>query len=266
MPAIGRYHLDWGSADQPPLTPSVAALADTVAPGSLIALRLPAVLATTGAVVLAGLIARELGCDRRAQVFTAAAQATGLWATLAGHWLTPYSLEPVQWMLLVWLLIRWQRVRDDRLLLVLGVVIGIAAMTTFQVMLLCLVLLVAIAVCGPRDLLRRPLLWAGAALAVLIGAPTLIWQHLHGWPQLRMTPVVAGEAEALYGGRAGIAVQLLVFAGLAGLALGAYGLVRLLLSDELRAYRYLGMTFVALYVVFVATAGRPYYLAGLYAP
>jgi 4-amino-4-deoxy-L-arabinose transferase-like glycosyltransferase len=128
----------------------------------LTALRLPAVLATAGAVVVAGLIARELGCDRRAQVFTAAAQATGLWSTLAGHWLTPYSLEPVQWMLLVWLLIRWQRVRDDRLLLVLGVVIGIAAMTKFQVMLLCLVLLVAIAVCGPRDLLGRPALGGGA--------------------------------------------------------------------------------------------------------
>ena len=81
-----------------------------------------------------------------------------------------------------------------------------------------------------------------------------------------MTPVVAGEAEALYGGRPGIAVQLLVFAGLAGLVLGSYGLFRLLRADEMRPYRYLGMTFVVLYVVFVATAGRPYYLAGLYAP
>jgi hypothetical protein len=266
MLAIGRYHLDWGSADQPPLAPGLAALADAIAPGSLIALGLPAVLATAAAVVVAGLIARELGCDRRAQVFTAAAQATGLWFTLAGHWLTPYTLEPLQWMMLVWLLIRWQRVRDDRLLLVLGVVIGIAAMTKFQVMLLCLVLLVAVAICGPRDLLRRPLFWTGAVLAALIAAPTLIWQHLHGWPQLRMTSVVAGEAEALYGGRPGIAVQLLVFAGLAGLVLGLYGLFRLLLADEMRPYRYLGMTFVVLYVVFVATAGRPYYLAGLYAP
>jgi hypothetical protein len=266
MLAIGRYHLDWGSADQPPLAPAVAALADAIAPGSLIALRLPAVLVTAGAVVVAGLIARELGCDRRAQVFTAAAQATGLWFTLVGHWLTPYTLEPLQWMLLVWLLIRWQRVRDDRLLLVLGVVIGIAAMTKFQVMLLCLVLLVAVAICGPRDLLRRPLFWAGAVIAALIAAPTLIWQQLHGWPQQRMTPVVAGEAEALYGGRPGIAVQLLVFAGLAGLVLGAYGLFRLFRADEMRPYRYLGMTFVVLYVVFVATAGRPYYLAGLYAP
>jgi hypothetical protein len=104
-------------------------------------------LVTAGAVVVAGLIARELGCDGRAQVFTAAAQATGLWTTLAGHWLTPYALEPMQWMLLVWLLIRWQRVGDDRLLLVLGVVIGIAGMAKFQVMLLCLVLLVAVAIC-----------------------------------------------------------------------------------------------------------------------
>ena len=68
MLAIGRHHLDWGSADQPPLAPAVAAFADALAPGSLIALRLPAVLATAGAVVVAGLIARELGCDRRAQV------------------------------------------------------------------------------------------------------------------------------------------------------------------------------------------------------
>jgi hypothetical protein len=37
MLAIGRYHLDWGSADQPPLAPALAALTDAVAPGSLIA-------------------------------------------------------------------------------------------------------------------------------------------------------------------------------------------------------------------------------------
>jgi len=37
-------------------------------------------------------------------------------------------------------------------------------------------------------------------------------------------------------------------------------------SAALRDYRFIGGAFVALYVVFVATAGRPYYLAGLYAP
>jgi hypothetical protein len=48
MLAIGRYHLDWGSADQPPLAPTLAALSDAIAPGSMVALRTPAMLATAG--------------------------------------------------------------------------------------------------------------------------------------------------------------------------------------------------------------------------
>ena len=83
-------------------------------------------------------------------------------------------------------------------------------------------LLVAVAAVGPRDLLRRPLLWAGAAVALLLTAPTLVWQYANGWPQLRMASIVAGEAEALYGGRPGIAVQLLVYAGVAGMVLAYF--------------------------------------------
>ncbi len=266
MLAIGRHHLDWGSADQPPLTPALAAVMDTIAPGSFVALRAPAVLATAGAVVVAGLIARESGCDRRAQGFTAAAQATGAWATFTGPWSTPYTLEPVQWLLVIWLLVRWVRLRDDRLLLVLGVVAGVAALTKFQVLLLCVVLVAAVAAVGPRELLRRPLLWVGAGIAAALAAPTLLWQYTNGWPQLRMAPVVAGEADALYGGRPGIAVQLILFAGVAGVALVLYGLWRLLRDEDLRDYRFIAITFLVLYVMFVATQGRPYYLAGLYAP
>jgi uncharacterized membrane protein len=200
MLAIGRYHLDWGSADQPPLAPTLAALTDAVAPDSLIMLRIPAVLATAGGVVVAGLIARELGCDRRAQGFTAAAQATGVWTTLFGHWLTPYALEPVQWLLVVWLLVRWVRRRDDRLLLALGVVVGIAALTKFQVLLLCVVLVVTVAVvaranccadgrCGlapvspPCSLRRR---WCGNSCTA---GRNCGWRR---WSQAKPKPSTAG--------------------------------------------------------------------------
>lgn len=266
MLAIGRNHLDWGSADQPPLTPAVAALMDWLAPGSQLLLALPAAVATGCAVLVAGLIAREFGCDRRAQVFTAAVQAACPWTTFAGHWLTPYTLEPVQWLVLVWLLVRWIRLRDDRLLIGAGVVVGIAAQTKFQVLLLCVVLLATVAVLGPRELLRRPLLWGGVVIAALLAAPTLVWQFAHGWPQLKMARVVAGEADALSGGRPGIAVMLIGYAGVAGVALVTYGLWRSFRDDELREYRFIGATFVVLYVLFVVTAGRPYYLIGLYAP
>jgi len=264
MLAIGRHHLDWGSADQPPVTPLLAALMDAIAPGSIVALRLPAVLATAAAVVVAALVARELGGDRRAQTLTAGAQATALWTTMAGHWLTPYTLEPVQWLVLGWLVVRWIRLRDDRLLLALGAAAGIAAQTKFQVLLLAAVLLAAVLACGPRELLRRPLLWAGAGIGVLIALPTVVWQAVNGWPQLQMSAVVAAEADALYGGRTGVAITLIVSAGLAGTALLLYGLWVLLRSEEMRPYRFLAVTFLVLYAVFVVAPGRPYYLGGLY--
>lgn len=265
MLAIGRSHLDWGSADQPPITPALAALSDLIFPGSILALRIPAILATAGAVVVAALIAREIGCDTRAQTLVAAAQATCAWMALGGHWLTPYTLEPVQWLLVVWVLVRWLRTRDDRLLLAVGSLAGIAAMTKFQVLLLCAVLLLSALAVGPRELLRRPMLWAGVALGAAISAPTLWWQSRHDWPQLQMAQVVAEEAGPLYGGRLGIAVQLIFYAGVLLTALLVYGLIRLIRDESLYGYRFLGLSFVVLYVVFVATGGRPYYLCGLYA-
>ena len=266
MVAIGRSHLAWGSADQPPLVPALAGALDRLTPGSLVLLRIPAVLATAAAVLLAALIAREFCGDRRAQLLTAGAQATARWAKLVGHWLTPYTLEPVQWLTLIWLLVRWVRVRRDRLLLLVGVVAGVAAETKFQVLLLCAVLLAAAAIFGPRELLHRPLLWAGAGIAVLLAAPTLLWQAHNGWPQLRMGSVVASEAAALYGGRPGVTLSLITVGGVAGTALSLYGLWRLLRAPEQRPYRFLGVAAIVLFVFFVVTVGRPYYLDGIYAP
>jgi hypothetical protein len=177
------------------------------------------------------------------------------------HWLTPYSLEPVQWLLLCWLLVRWLRLRDDRLLLVVGAVAGVAAETKFQVLLLGAVLLLAVAVFGPRELLPAPPLWAGIGTGALLALPTLIWQASNGWPQLRMSEVVVAEAEFLYGGRPGVAIGLVIMAGVAGTVLASYGLALLLRSPD---YRFLAVTALVLFVVFVAAPGRPYYLGGLY--
>lgn len=72
-----RRHLAWGYVDQPPLTPFLARIADTLASGNLMVLRfLPAVAA--GATVAVGAVTvREMGGSRRSQIAGAGTLAAG---------------------------------------------------------------------------------------------------------------------------------------------------------------------------------------------
>ncbi|WP_060573042.1 glycosyltransferase family 39 protein [Pseudonocardia sp. EC080619-01] len=265
MLAIGRHHLAWGSVDQPPLTPLLARLADTVAPGSQVVLAVPAVVATAGTVLLTALLARELGGDRRAQTLAALGPGTGVAAAQFGHWLTPYTLEPALWTVIFWLLLRWVRTRDPRLLLALGPVAGIAAMTRFQVMALGVaVVVVAVVPAGPRALLRTPAFWAGAVIALLVAAPTLVWQAANGWPQLAMAGAVSDENTLIYGGPLVVALHGLAVVGPVTLGLAACGLAGLWRDPRWRDHRFVGVAFVLLAVAVVVSSGRHYYLLPAY--
>jgi len=112
---VAGRHVDWGYADQGPLVPLLARAMDTAFPGSLVGERLPTTVLTAVGVVVAALIARELGGRHRAQVLTAGLYAMG---TLpSGHQLTTAAVDVFVWTVTTWLLVRWVRLRDDRLLL-----------------------------------------------------------------------------------------------------------------------------------------------------
>ena len=81
-------HPAWGYPDQPLLAPLLARAMDLLAPGSLLVLRAPAILACGVTVVTTGLLARELGGGRRAQALAAACWAVGAVCLVTGHFLT----------------------------------------------------------------------------------------------------------------------------------------------------------------------------------
>ncbi|AIR96247.1 glycosyltransferase family 39 protein [Streptomyces glaucescens] len=264
---IAGRHLDWGYADQPPGVPVLALLADTLAPGSLRALRLPAIAATAAGIVLAALLAREMGADRRAQWLTAAAYALAFGAL--GRLLSTMVFDLTLWTLLSWLLARWVRSRRegvprDRLLLAAGAVVGVAFQVKFQIAVYCAALLTAVLLCGPRSLLTRPSLWAGAALAALSAVPTLLWQHRHGWPQWEMGGAIAAEVSRIDGTAENLALMVLGLGPVLGLVLGAYGLARLLAGREPSDCRFLAVAALLVTGFVVLTGGRAYYVYGVF--
>jgi hypothetical protein len=254
------HHLSWGYADQPPLVPLIALLMDTIAPGSVMVLRTPATLAIVAGVVLTALLAREFGGGRKAQLIAAGAFALAIQLLGTGHLLATSTFDPVLWTAVTWLVVRWVRTRHDRLLLAAGLVTAVAVQVKFLIPVFWVVALLAALVVGPRELLRRPMLWLGGAIAVLSTVPTLVWQASNGWPQLGMSAAVA--AESTYTGGVLLFLPLSLFlAGVIGAVLAVHGTVRLL-RDPM--FRFLGITVLGVTAIFMATGGRVYYVIGMF--
>ncbi|MEU6085083.1 glycosyltransferase family 39 protein [Streptomyces sp. NPDC047108] len=262
---VAGRHPAWGYADQPPLLPLLAHAIDTASHGSLVWLRAPAAAATALGVLTAALIARELGGRRPAQLATAGAYAVSPVMLQMGHLLITATLDIFLTTFTTWLLVRWVRTRRDRLLVLIGLTAAVSLQIKFLGAAFWAVLLVAVVLAGPRDLLRRPLLWASAVGALLTAVPGLLWQARNDWPQLAMTKVISQEVAAEEGGQARFLPTVLTTAGLVGAVLLCYGLWRLLSAREVRPYRFIGLTFAGLCAVYLVVHGRPYYVAGLFA-
>src|SRR5829696_9874842 len=91
------HHPQWGYPDQPPLTPLVAGLADSVAPGSLLVLRLLSALAVGVVVLVTADLARALGGGRGAELLAAVATATGAGVLAVGHMLSTATTDLLVW-------------------------------------------------------------------------------------------------------------------------------------------------------------------------
>jgi 4-amino-4-deoxy-L-arabinose transferase-like glycosyltransferase len=256
-------HLAWGYADQGPFTPLVARAMSELAPDSLTLLRLPSALAAGATVLLAGLLARELGGRRRAEWIAAACAAVAVVVLFTGHLLSTSTFDLLVWTALTWLVVRAVRTGEDRLWLIAGVVLGAGLLNKPLPAFLALGMLVGVAIAGPRRLLRNPYVWSGAAIALALWSPWIIWQADHGWPQVDVSrEIAAGGSTSSEPWWAIVPFQvLLVSPFLAPIWIA--GLVRLFRDPAMHDVRFLAWAWVVLASVFMATGGKPYYLAGL---
>jgi hypothetical protein len=257
-------HLSWGFADQGPLTPFLAKVMDGIAPGSLTLLRTPSALMMGGTVVLTGALAAEFGGRRRAQLIAAACMAVASILLIVGHLLSTTTFDLLAWTAVTWLIARALRTGDGWLWPLAGLAAGLGFLNKPLIAFLLLALGVGLLLTGPRATLRSRWLWSGAAIAVLLWAPWLLWQARHGWPQLDVSSAVASGGSTSSQPRwAFLPFQLLLVSPLLA-PIWIAGLVALLRRPGLRRFRLFGVAWLFLAAVFLLAGGKPYYLAGLF--
>jgi 4-amino-4-deoxy-L-arabinose transferase-like glycosyltransferase len=263
--ACGR-RLAWGFVDQPPMTPALARLSDGLFPGSLVGLRIWSAMTASALVVLAGLTARELGAGRRGQIGAAVAAACTPGILVAGHLLSTATFDLLAWALATFLVIRLVRRTDPRLWLLVGAVVGVGLENKWSIVFLVAGLVIGLVATPERRLLVSPWFVAGVAIAFAFWLPNLVWQTDHGWPQVDMIRTIQGDSAGLGGTIAWFPLQL-VITGFVPAAVWIAGLVRVLRDDDARPFRFLGIAYVVLALVFAVSAGdKSYYAAGLYVP
>jgi 4-amino-4-deoxy-L-arabinose transferase-like glycosyltransferase len=257
-------HLAWGYPDQPPLVPLIARLMTDLAPGSLVLLRLPSAIAGGSLVLLTGLLTRELGGRRTAQLLAAALIAVAPVVIGASHLLSTTTFDLPAWALLGLLLLRILRTGNSRLWLAAGVVAGVALLDTDLVAFLIVAAVAGLAVAGPRATFRSGWFYAGGAIALALWSPYLVWQGSHGWPELSVAHSIAAGNSGSSAPWWLIVPEQLVLVPVYFAPVWITGLIRLLRDPVLRWCRALGVAWPVLAVAFMLTGGKPYYLAGMF--
>ncbi len=256
-------HLAWSYVDQPPLSVAVVWLSRHLFGDSLCGLRLLPSVAFAVTVVLTGLVTRELGGRRFAQVFAALLLAISPFL-IAAHLAGPTIYDLVGWALTIWLVLRILRTGDQRLWLLAGLVVGVSLLDKNTILFLVIGLAVGLLVARQWRVLASPWVLAAALIAVAIWTPNLIWQAQHGWPTVEMS----GSLRRGHSGAGKTAFFVLVqlfLPGIWALPVWTAGLWALWRETRWRAYRAFAVCYAVLFVlVGVLIGDRPYYIGPTY--
>lgn len=253
-------HLAWGYVAYPPVTPFFGRLSLTLFGNSLVGFRFFAFVVEAIAVVLTGLMARELGGRRGAQ-FVAAAAAIPF--CLAGGALMQYvSFDYLLWVLAAYFVIRLSKTEDPRWWVAIGTTIGLGMMTKYTMGFFVIGIVVGVVATDARRYFASKWLWIGVALSILVFLPNLIWQAQNHFVSLdflshiHARDVRIGRTSGFLPGQ--LKMTLLAF------PLAVAGLYFYLLAPAGRRFRMLGWMYIVPLALFVVAKGRAYYLAAAY--
>jgi hypothetical protein len=254
-------HLDWGFVPYPPLTAALEHLGLKMFGLSLVGLRLFSVLAQAVVILVSGLMARDLGGGRLAQIFTAIAVGLSP-APMANATMFQYSsFDMLWWVLIAWSAIRLLRDDDPRWWVAIGLFAGLGLQTKYSIAFELMGVLVGTLITDARRYLTSRWFWAGGGIALLLFAPNLIWLARHDFISYHFLQGI--HARDVDEGRADgfLRDQFLINANLSAAPVWLAGLFGYFRN---RRYRMLAWMYVVPLLLFLFARGRFYYVSAAY--
>jgi hypothetical protein len=254
-------HLRLFHMDFPPMIALWSEVVRAVAGTSLFAYRMVPAVAGSAVVILALLIARELGGGRLAVILTAIAIIFNPLFLRTANLFQPVVLDQLWWLLGFYALVRLENTDHPRWWLLLGAAGGLGLLSKFSILFFGLAVLIGLLLSRRRRAFLGPWPWIAAGLALLVGSPSIVGQialefpvlqQMEGLRQVQLARVTFGDyvmGQVLWG---------------PGFLLAAAGLIALLALPPLGRYRLLAWVTLAAFVLFVIAKGKSYYVGPIY--
>ena len=266
--AMGR-HLRLWRMDFPPFIAMLSQVERFVLGDSMVAIRFASSITTGLLVLLAALIARELGGRKFAQIFAAVSVVVSPLFLRAGVLFQPVVLDQLWWTLALYALVRLcaNAKRDDMLdtarkwWIVLGVVCGVGLLTKFSLLFFGAALVAAIVIAPQRRVILTPWPWLAAVIAFAIGSPSFVGQIALDYPVVDQMKTLQGSQLAHVSVWSFVTGQF--FLGPAVL-LAVAGALYLVLADRMRPYRSVGWTCIGAFMLLLVLHGKSYYIGPIY--
>ena len=260
--AMGR-HLRLWHMDFPPFIALLGNLSRALFGQSLAVVRVFPAIEGSLLVLVAALIARELGGGRFAQGLTAVCMLGSLLYLRSSTLFQPVVLDQLWWTLALYALLRLERDDRPRWWIAFGLAVGAGLLTKFSILFFAVAALVGVVATPTRRWLRTRWPWAAAGIALVIGSPSIVGQLALGFP-------VAGQMQDLQGQQLRHVTWSLfltsqpLMVGPVPFLLAAVGAGTLILWKRWRRFAVLGVTCLAAFVLLFLLHGKAYYIGPIY--
>jgi len=251
-------HLAWGYPAYPPVTPFFGRIALMLFGTSLVGFRFFASLVHGATIVLAGLMARDFGGRRAAQILAAAASTP--FAIGGGALMQYVSFDYFFWVLTAYLIVRLIKTGNPRWWLAVGASIGFGALSKYTMAFFAASIVAGVLATDVRRQLKSKWLWMGVAVAVLIFLPNLLWQAQHQFVSLDMLKHI--HARDIENGKTAAFLHDQLANTFFPLVLA--GLCFFLFTRQGRPFRIVAWMYLVTLTLFIVAKGRTYYMCPAY--
>jgi len=254
------YHFAFGYISVPPFTALIAKIVYLLG-GSLFWVRFFPALFGAFTIVFVWLIIEEIGGSLFSRILASAALIFSALARI-NILFQPNSWDILTWTIVFYLLIKFIQSEKSIWLYILSVVIAVGFYNKYNMIFLLAGLVAGFLITYQRKIYIRPSFWKALILSLIILAPNIIWQIINHFPVFQHMKVLKANQLDNNTSMDFLKSQLFFFFG--SLPITAAAVIAFIIYKPFRPFRFIGITFTVVIILFAVMKAKGYYAVGIY--